>query len=71
MLILRSIRFNNNYVALLIINSYDNYEKDNFKKMCNKNVDNEEPTDNLYFLTSLKDNEISQMKLNFFLLVFN
>jgi hypothetical protein len=41
----------------------DNYEKDNFKNMCNKNVDNEEPTDNLYFLTSLKDNEISQMKL--------
>ena len=93
MLILRSIRFNNNYVALLIINSYDiknqieamfakpatafiryehfkniiendNYEKDNFKNMCNTNVDNEEPTDNLHFLTSLKDNEISQM--NFF-----
>ena len=34
--------------------------------MCNTNVDNEEPTDNLYFLTSLKDIEISQMNLNFF-----
>ena len=99
LLILRSIRFNNNYVALIIINSYDiknqieamfakpatafiryeyfkniiendNNEKDNFKSMCNKNVDNEEPTDNLYFLTSLKDNEISQMKLKIFFVGF-
>ena len=90
MLILRSIRFNNKYVALIIINSYgiknqieamfakpatafiryehfkniienDNYEKHNFENMCNTNVDNEEPTDNLYFVTSLKDNENSQM----------
>ena len=34
--------------------------------MRNKNFDNENPTENLYFLTSLKDNEISQMNLNFF-----
>ena len=95
MLILRSIRFNNKYVALIIINSYgiknqieamfakpatafiryehfknviddDNNEKNEFKNMCNQNIDNEIPTDNLYFLTSLKDNEISQMNLNFF-----
>ena len=31
--------------------------------MCNKNFENEDETDNLYFLTSLKDNEVSQMKL--------
>ena len=95
LLILRSIRFNNKYVALILINSYDKKnkveamfskpatafiryehfkniiendddEKDNFKNMCNRNVDIEDPTDNFYFLTSLKDNEISQMKLIFF-----
>ena len=53
-----------------IIENY-NDEKDHFKIMCNRNVDNEDPTDNLYFLTSLKDNEISQMKLKTFLLAFN
>jgi len=31
--------------------------------MCNQNIDSEKPTDNLYFVTSLKDNEITQMKL--------
>ena len=91
MLILRAIRFNHKYVALIIINSYDiknqieamfakpatafiryehfnniiendNYKKDNFKNMCNRNVDNEDPAEYLYFLTSLKDNGISQMK---------
>ena len=31
--------------------------------MSNNNFNNEEPTDNMYFLTSLKDNEISSMKL--------
>ena len=95
LLILRSIRFNNKYVALIIINSHDikiqieamfakpatafiryehfknvidddNNEKNEFKNMCNQNIDNEIPTDNLYFLTSLKDNEISQINLNFF-----
>ena len=40
--------------------------------MCYQNIDNEKPTDNLYFVTSLKDNEISQMNFKFFfLLVFN
>ena len=34
--------------------------------MCYQNIDNEKPTDNLYFVTLLKDNEISQMKLIFF-----
>ena len=92
LLILRVIRYNNKYVAFILINSYDiknkiesmfakpatafiryeNFkniiendddEKDNFKNMCNKNVENENPTENLYFLTSLKDNEISQMNL--------
>jgi len=42
----------------------DDDEKDNFTNMCNRNVDNENPTDNLYFLTSLKQSEITQMKLN-------
>jgi hypothetical protein len=41
----------------------DNIEKTKFKEMCNNNFENEKETDNLYFLTSLKDNEISQMKL--------
>jgi hypothetical protein len=41
----------------------DNIEKTKFKEMCYKNFENEDETDNLYFLTSLKDNEISQMKL--------
>jgi hypothetical protein len=41
----------------------DNNEKDEFKNMCNQNIDSEKPTDNLYFVTSLKDNEITQMKL--------
>ena len=49
----------------------DNNEKKEFKNMCYQNIDNEKPTDNLYFVTSLKDNEISEMNLNFFLLVFN
>ena len=38
-------------------------KKKEFKNMCNQNIDNEKPTDNLYFVTSLKDNEITQMKL--------
>jgi len=38
--------------------------------MCNNNSNNEEETDNLYFLTSLKNNEISQMKLKNNLLGF-
>ena len=41
----------------------DNNEKDEFKNMCNQNIDSEKPTDNLYFVTSLKDNKITQMKL--------
>ena len=41
----------------------NNNEKNKFKEMSNNNFNNEEPTDNLYFLTSLKDNEISSMKL--------
>jgi hypothetical protein len=41
----------------------DNNEKNEFKTMCNQNIDSEQPTDNLHFLTSLKDNEITQMKL--------
>ena len=31
--------------------------------MCINNTNNEEDNDNLYFLTALKDNEISSMKL--------
>jgi len=42
----------------------DYIEKTKFKEMCNKNFENEDETDSLYFLTSLKDNEVSQMKLN-------
>lgn len=45
-----------------IIND-DNNEKNKFKEMCMKNVNNEEENDNLYFLTALKDSEISSMKL--------
>ena len=33
------------------------------QNICNQNIDNGEPTDNLYFLTSLKDNEITQRRL--------
>ena len=99
MLILRSIRFNNKYVALIIINSYDiknqieamfakpattfvryeyfkniidddNNEEKEFKNMCNQNIDNEKPTDNLYFVTSLKDNEITNNFQGFQLITF-
>jgi hypothetical protein len=45
-----------------IIEDNDN-EKNEFKIMCNQNIDNEQPTDNLHFLTSLKVNEIAQMNL--------
>ena len=38
-------------------------KKNEFKNICNQNIDNVKPTDNLYFVTSLKDNEITQMKL--------
>jgi hypothetical protein len=33
----------------------DNNEKNEFKNMCNQNIDNEKTTDNLYFLTSLNE----------------
>jgi len=41
----------------------DDIEKKKFTEMCNSNFENDKETDNLYFLTSLKDNEISQMNL--------